>query len=71
MQLTGTIEKQTVGIETWALVTADAQTYELRNLPAEFQQQDLQVTMTGRIRDDVMSIAMIGPILEVESCTKL
>ena len=68
-ELTGKIERRNVGIGTWALVATDQQVYELRNLPKDFQQSDLQVKMTGKVLENAMSIAMIGPIFAVESCS--
>ena len=71
MEITGKIERRTVGIGAWALVTSDQQVYELRQLPKEFQQADLLVAVTGKILEDAMSLAMIGPIFEVASCSKV
>ena len=71
MEITGKIERRTVGIGAWALVTAEQQVYELRKLPKEYQQADLQVSVTGKILEDAMSLAMIGPIFEVSGCSKL
>ena len=65
--VTGKIEKRDVGMGAWALVTDDGKTYELRSPPDALCQPEKRVTVTGIIRDDVMSIAMIGEILEVES----
>ena len=70
-ELTGKIEKRNVGIGAWALVATDQQVYELRNLPKEFQQSDLQVKVTGEVLENAMSIAMIGPIFAVESCSSV
>ncbi|AFY40386.1 hypothetical protein Lepto7376_4276 [[Leptolyngbya] sp. PCC 7376] len=70
-ELTGKIEKRNVGVGTWALVATDSQVYELRKLSSEFQQPDLNVTVTGQVLENAMSIAMIGPIFEVQSCTKI
>ncbi len=65
--VTGKIEKREVGIGAWALVTDEGTTYELRNPPDALCQPEKRVTVTGIIRNDVMSLAMIGDILEVES----
>ncbi|MBW4622868.1 MAG: hypothetical protein KME17_26350 [Cyanosarcina radialis HA8281-LM2] len=65
--VTGTIERQGFGPGTWALASDDGQTYELKNAPAELRQAGVKATVTGEIRDDVMSLAMIGPVLEVRS----
>ncbi|MEY2831189.1 MAG: hypothetical protein RLZZ574_447 [Cyanobacteriota bacterium] len=66
MTVTGTIEKKGFGFGTWALVTDDGTTYELKDAPAELQQEGIQVEVKGKIREDVMTIAMIGKVLEIE-----
>jgi hypothetical protein len=67
MTLTGIIAKKGFGFGVWALVTNDGNTYELKDPPAELEQSDLKVKITGQIREDVMTMAMIGPVLEIES----
>ncbi len=67
MTFTGTIEKKGFGFGTWALVTDAGETYELKDPPSELQQSSLKVEIQGRIREDIMTIAMIGPVLEIES----
>ena len=62
----GVIERKGFGPGTWALVTPTGETYELHQPPAEIRKPGLHVSITGRIREDVMSLAMIGPILEVQ-----
>jgi hypothetical protein len=52
---------------TWALVTSSGEQYELlQPVPQELLQEGMQVTVTGEIRDDVMTIAAIGPVLAVQ-----
>ena len=63
---TGTIERKGLGPGTWALVTS-GETYELHKAPDELRKSGLQVKVVGQVRDDVMTIAMIGPVLEVKS----
>ncbi len=63
----GVIERKSFGTRTWALVTDEGETYELKDAPSELKKADLKVTVKGEIRDDVMTIAMIGPVLEVKS----
>jgi len=48
-------------------VATSGETYELHNPPKDLQTAGLNVKVTGRIRGDVMTIAMIGPVLEVVS----
>lgn len=69
--VTGKIEKRDVGIGAWALVGDDGTTYELRNPPSELCQPQQRAEVTGIIRNDVMTLAMIGEILEVSSFTLL
>jgi hypothetical protein len=63
----GTIERKGFGTGAWALVTASGETYELHKAPSDLQKAGIKANVTGQIRDDVMTIAMIGPVLEVES----
>jgi hypothetical protein len=65
--VTGKVEKKGFGFGTWALVTSEGTTYELKDPPEELRQSLAQVTIEGQIRDDVMTMAMIGPVLEVQS----
>ncbi|MEM8780520.1 MAG: hypothetical protein AAGF26_16985 [Cyanobacteria bacterium P01_G01_bin.49] len=63
--VTGKIEKQGFGFGTWALITESGETYELKDLPSSLQQPLSKVQIEGNIREDVMTVAMIGPVLEV------
>ncbi|MDX2228089.1 MAG: hypothetical protein NW220_00535 [Leptolyngbyaceae cyanobacterium bins.349] len=65
IQVNGKIERKGFGTGTWALVSTSGETYELHKAPADLQKEGLTVKVTGQIRDDVMTIAMIGPVLEV------
>lgn len=64
MNVTGTIEKKGFGPGTWALVTDD-KTYELKDAPSDLKKEGLKVSVEGEVRDDVMTFAMIGPVLQV------
>lgn len=65
--ITGKIERKDIGIGAWALVTQAGETYELKEAPQELCQSQAKVKVTGKVRDDVMTIAAIGPVLEVDS----
>lgn len=67
INVTGVIERKGLGPGTWALVSDSGETYELKDAPAELKKADLRVKVEGQVRDDVMTFAMIGPILEVKS----
>lgn len=65
--VSGTIERKGFGMGTWALVGDDGKTYELKDAPQELCQAGVKAKVTGEIKKDVMTLAMIGPVLEVAS----
>jgi hypothetical protein len=67
INVTGVIERKGMGPGTWALVTDSGETYELKDAPDELKKSDLKVKVEGQVREDVMTFAMIGPVLEVKS----
>jgi sarcosine oxidase gamma subunit len=67
INVTGVIERKGIGPGTWALVADSGETYELKDAPAELKKSELKVKVEGQVRDDVMTFAMIGPVLEVKS----
>ncbi len=66
---TGKIAKKGFGLGVWALVTQEGKTYELYQPPSELCKSISQVKIAGKIRDDIMTAAMIGKVLEVTSFT--
>ncbi len=64
--VTGKIEKKGFGFGVWALVSEEGKTYELQNPPSELCQAHAKVTVEGNIQENVMTLAMIGPVLAVE-----
>ena len=67
ISVNGVIDRKGLGTGTWALVSDSGETYELKDAPDELKKSDLKVKVEGQVRDDVMTIAMIGPVLEVKS----
>ena len=67
MKVKGKMEMKGFGFGVWALVTDGGTTYELKDYPAELEKEGVEVEVEGKIRDDVMTTAMIGKVLEVES----
>ncbi|MEO0532703.1 MAG: hypothetical protein AAF215_02405 [Cyanobacteria bacterium P01_A01_bin.123] len=67
MTVEGSVERSTMGLGAWALVTPEGQTYEIyqQNAPEGLLKANQRVKATGQVRQDVMTIAMIGPIFEV------
>jgi len=71
VSVTGRVKRIEIGTGTWALIADNGQTYELMEPPAELTQTKAKVTVIGQIRADVMSLAMIGPVLQVTSFQSL
>ena len=67
VKLIGTIRYMDMGMGTWALVTDQGEQYELlQPAPSNLLQEGLKISVTGTIRDDVMTITAIGPVLAVQ-----
>ncbi|MBW4526188.1 MAG: hypothetical protein KME18_13465 [Phormidium tanganyikae FI6-MK23] len=66
MTVTGVIQRKGFGTGAWAIDADSGKSYELHNPPEALQKAGLKVKVEGEIRDDVMSFAMIGQILEVK-----
>lgn len=67
IKITGTIKHQDIGVGVWILVSDDGETYELYKPSDTLRENGLKVTVEGKIRDDIMSMAMVGKILEIIS----
>lgn len=67
ISVTGQVRRIEMGMGTWAIVSDSGRTYELLNPPKELAKPNLNVRVTGQVREDVMTTAMIGPVLEVSS----
>jgi len=63
----GGIEHKGFGTGAWALVVEDGTTYELLDCPRDLRQTGLHVKVQGTLNDDVMTLAMIGKVLNVNS----
>ncbi|ERN40937.1 hypothetical protein KR51_00025470 [Rubidibacter lacunae KORDI 51-2] len=67
MVVIGAIERREIGPGAWVLAAPDGKAYELKSAPRELLQAGRRARVTGKLRDDVMTLAAIGPVLEVES----
>ncbi|TVQ20099.1 MAG: hypothetical protein EA367_09680 [Leptolyngbya sp. DLM2.Bin15] len=67
VQLTGTIQRVTLGMGAWTLVTDQGDTYELHRPPADLCTAGLAVRVQGQIRSDIATLAMVGPVLEIKT----
>jgi len=65
---TGTIERRNIGLGAWAFVTEDGVTYEIpKSSDKNLLKSGQKAKVTGKVREDLMTIAMIGSVLEVHS----
>lgn len=69
MQVTGKVKWIDQGSGTWGLEGNDGKTYELYGSKAEEMSamEGKQVSVQGDVRQDIMTMAMVGPVLEVKS----
>jgi len=67
IKITGNISKKGFGFGVWALETEDGTVYELKDPTSELTKITKSVTIEGVIREDIMTIAAIGPVLEIKS----
>lgn len=64
----GTVERRDIGVGTWAIVTEEGTTYQImKGADKKLLQSGQKVEVTGKVREDIMTNAMIGPVLEVNS----
>lgn len=68
---TGTIVYVDLEGGFYALDADNGRRYEPMNLPAEFRRDGLRVRFRGRVRSDMASIRMVGPILEILEIQRL
>ena len=67
VKLTGQVKWQDLGMGAWSFVSDQGETYELLDPSVDLTQSQGKVTVEGVIREDIMTTAMIGPVLEVTS----
>ncbi len=67
VKLTGQVKWQDIGMGTWSFVSDSGETYELLDPPSDLTQSQGKIKVEGNIREDIMTVAMIGPVFEVIS----
>ncbi len=68
---TGTVQFITVEGGFFAIRGDDGVVYDPRNLPAAFQKDGMRVRFEARVRNDMGSFHMVGPIVDVISISAL
>lgn len=69
VDLTGNIQDTDLGC--WALVADDSSSYELKDLPANFQQDGIRVMVHGTERPELLTICQIGAVVEVDAIVEV
>jgi hypothetical protein len=66
IRFTGTVQFNDLEGGFWAIKADNGLTYDPENgLPALYQAPNLRVVVTARLRSDLGSIHMVGPIVEI------
>ena len=72
IKVVGTVHHYTIEGGFWAVRGDDGVTYDaMGGLPADFQQENLRVSMIARVRSDLAGIHMVGPIVEIIRIQKI
>ena len=71
LQGTGTVFWNPVEGGFYQIRGDDGASYDPTNLPEAYQKRDLRVRFTARLRQDLASFHMSGPIVEILSIDKL
>jgi len=62
----GTVRQSDLGMRTWTLVSDQNVTYEIMQpVDKNLLQEGLRVKVTAMVRADVMSMAMVGEVIEI------
>jgi hypothetical protein len=68
IRVTGTVQFYNLEGGFWAINGDDGITYDPKDgLPAKFQVPNRRVTMVAKVRSDLASVHMVGPIVEIIS----
>ena len=70
IQVSGTVEFISLEGGFYAIRAADGKTYDPINLPQEYHHHGMRVRVKARMRGDVASVHMAGPIIEILSIEK-
>ena len=72
VNVTGTVHHYDLEGGFWAVRGDDSTTYDpMGGLPTEFQKEGIRVRLEGKLRPDIATFHMVGPIVEVRSIKRL
>lgn len=61
----GEVQYRAIASGVWVLVSDTGETYELYKPSENLRQEGLRVKVKGKIRSDIMTVAMVGKVLDV------
>lgn len=61
----GVVKRSLLGPGAWTIMGMGRTIQIFRNQPQEILQDGLKVRVTGKMRPDIMTAAMVGPVFEV------
>jgi predicted transcriptional regulator len=68
IEIVGTITQSDLGMGTWTLVSEGNITYEIMQpVDSALLKEGLRVKARGKLRPDVMTMAMVGEVVQVSS----
>ena len=70
IQIEGTVRYLELEGGFWAIEGVDETTYDPVNLPEAYQEEGLAVRVQAVVREDLASIHMVGPIIEIRAIEK-
>lgn len=63
----GVVTRSRLGVGAWTIVGMGRTVQIFRNKPEEILKDGLKVRVTGKMRPDIMTAAMVGPVFEIAS----
>ena len=61
----GVIKRSPLGPGAWTIIGMGRTVQIFRNQPEDILQEGLKVRVTGKMRPDIMTAAMVGPVFEI------
>ena len=61
----GVIKRSPLGPGAWTIVGMGRTLQIFRNQPQDILKEGLKVRVTGKMRPDIMTAAMVGPVFEI------
>ncbi|MEM9213548.1 MAG: hypothetical protein AAGD25_04300 [Cyanobacteria bacterium P01_F01_bin.150] len=67
----GVVRRSRFGAGAWTIESTGRTVQIFRNQPEAILEEGLKVRVTGKVRTDMMTAAMVGPVFEVDRYQRL